>query len=107
VTESTKTGLIAFREVLREAGFNYSKCFSLPMAEATSIEFSHIMQQYLTFKPSSSQVDKKQVSRHFRWFFYQGGLPDSSIRRVQQWEGGGGQMAGKGFMKKCQRKVNK
>ena len=29
---------------------NYSKCCSSPMAEATSIEFSHIIQQYLTFK---------------------------------------------------------
>ena len=50
VTESTKTGLIAHRQVLRKAGFNYSKCCSSPMAEATSIEFSHIIQQYLTFK---------------------------------------------------------
>jgi len=31
VTESTKTGLIAYRQVLRKAGFNYSKCCSLPM----------------------------------------------------------------------------
>ena len=60
------------------------------MAEATSIEFSHIIQQYLTFKPSSSQIDKKQVSYHFRLFFYRGGLPDGSIRRAQQWEGGEG-----------------
>ena len=50
VTESTKTGLIAYRQVLRKAGFNYLKCCSSPMAEATSIEFSHIIQQYLTFK---------------------------------------------------------
>jgi len=41
---------IAYRQVLRKAGFNYSKCCSSPMAEATSIEFSHIIQQYLTFK---------------------------------------------------------
>jgi len=44
-----KTGLIAYRQVLRKAGFNYLKCCSSPMAEATSIEFSHI-QQYPTFK---------------------------------------------------------
>ena len=44
-----KTVLIAYRQVLRKAGFNYSKC-CMPMAEATSIEFSHIIQQYLTFK---------------------------------------------------------
>ena len=50
VTESTKTGLIAYRQVLRKAGFNYLKCCSSPMAEATSIEFSHIIQQCLTFK---------------------------------------------------------
>ena len=50
VTESTKTSLIAYRQALRKAGFNYSKCCSSPMAEATSIEFSHIIQQYLTFK---------------------------------------------------------
>ena len=51
VTESTKTaGLKAYRQVLRKAGFNYSECCSLPMAEASSIEFSHIIQQYLTFK---------------------------------------------------------
>ena len=34
VTESTKTGLIAYRQVLRKAGFNYSKCCNSPMAEA-------------------------------------------------------------------------
>ena len=50
MTESTKTGLIAYRQVLRKAGFNYSKCCGSPMAEATSIEFSHVIQQYLTFK---------------------------------------------------------
>ena len=50
VTESTKSGLIAYRQVLRKASFNYSKCCSSPMAEATSIEFSHIIQQCLTFK---------------------------------------------------------
>jgi len=50
VTESTKTGLLAYRQVLRKAGFNYSECCSSPMAEATlSTEFLHII-QYLTFK---------------------------------------------------------
>ena len=48
VTESTKTSLTANRQVLRKAGFNYLKCCSLPMAEATSIEFSHM--QLLTLK---------------------------------------------------------
>ena len=66
MTESTKTGLIAHRQVLRKAGFNYSKCCSSPMAEATSIEFSYIIQQHLLLKPSFSQVDKKQVSHHVR-----------------------------------------
>ena len=66
VTEFMKTGLIAYRQALRKAGFNYSKCCSSPMAEDTSIKFSHIIQQYLTLKLSSSQVDKKQVSHHFR-----------------------------------------
>ena len=67
VTESTKTGLIAYRQVLRKAGFNYLKCCSSPMAEATSIEFSHTLyNNALPLKPSSSQIDKKQVSRHFR-----------------------------------------
>ena len=51
VTESTKTGLIAYRQVLRKAGFNYSKCGTSPMAEAKSIEVSHIIQQCHTFKP--------------------------------------------------------
>jgi len=50
VTESTKTGLIAYRQVLRKASFYYSKCCSSSMAEATSIKFSHIIQQYLTVK---------------------------------------------------------
>jgi len=36
--------LIAYRQVLRKASFIYFKCCSLPMAEATSIEFSHIIQ---------------------------------------------------------------
>ena len=43
-TESTKTGLIAYRQALRKAGFNYLNCWSLPMAEATTTEFSHITQ---------------------------------------------------------------
>jgi len=34
---------------------NYSKCCSSPMAEATSIEFSHIIQQYLTFMMTKRQ----------------------------------------------------
>ena len=45
-----KTGLIAYRQVLRKVGFNYIKCCSSPMAEATSIKFSHMMQKFLTFK---------------------------------------------------------
>jgi len=69
------------------------------MAEATSIEYSHIIQHF-TFKSSSSQVDKKQVSHHFRWFFYRGGLPDGSIRRAQQWEGGGWLDGGQGVYEK-------
>jgi len=47
VTESMKTGLKAYRQ---QAGFNYSKCRSSPMADGTIIEFSHIIQQYLIFK---------------------------------------------------------
>ena len=66
VTESTKTGLIAYRQVLRKVGFNYSKCCSSLMAEATSIEFHTLYNNTLLLKPSSSQVDKKQVSHHFR-----------------------------------------
>ena len=50
VTESTKTGLIAYRQILRKAGFNYLKCCSSSMAKAMSTEFSHFIQQFLTFK---------------------------------------------------------
>jgi len=36
------------------------------MVEATSIEFHTLYNNSLPLKPSSSQVDKKQVSRQFR-----------------------------------------
>jgi len=36
------------------------------MAEATSIEFHILYNNTLPLKSSSTQVDKKQVSRHFR-----------------------------------------
>ena len=50
VTGSAKAGLIAYRKVLRKTGFNDLKCCSLPLAEAMSTEFSHIIQLFLTFK---------------------------------------------------------
>ena len=56
-----KTGLIAYRQVLRIAGFNYLKCCSSLMAEATSTEFSHIMQQFLNFK-TFLQQSKQETS---------------------------------------------
>ena len=36
------------------------------MAEAMSVEFHTLSNNSLPLKPSSSQVDKKQVSRQFR-----------------------------------------
>ena len=105
VTESMKTGLIAYRQVLKKAGYNYSKCCSPPMAEATRKQFSHIMQHTLPLKPSSSQVDKfpaildsfsTEVGSHM--------VVSGELNNGRE---AGGQMAREGFMKKCQRKVNK
>ena len=42
VTQSGKTGLIAYLKVLRNAGFKYLVCCSLPMVEAMCTKFSHI-----------------------------------------------------------------
>jgi len=67
------------------------------MAEAMSIDFHTLYNNSLPLKPFYSQVDNKQVSCQFRnW----GGLPDGSIRRAQQWEGGGGPDGGQGVYEK-------
>jgi len=59
------------------------------MAEATSIEFYTLYNNTLPLKPSSSQVDKKQVSRHFRvfllrwaprWYYQAGGRQGTGWR---------------------------
>ena len=86
VTESTKTLLIAYRQVLRKASFNYSKCCSLPMAEAASIEFSHIIQQYITFKTILQPSRQETSFPPFQIVFLPRWAPRwySSIRRAQQ-----------------------
>jgi len=50
VTVSGKTGLIAHLQVLRNAGFKYFRCCSLPMVIATSTKLSHVLQQCITFQ---------------------------------------------------------
>ena len=50
VTGSMKNGLIAYRQVLRKPGVNYLKCCSSPKTGIISMNFSHIMQQFLTLK---------------------------------------------------------
>ena len=49
VTQSGKTGLIAYLKVLRNAVFKYLVCCSSPMVEAMCTKFSHVLHQFLTF----------------------------------------------------------
>ena len=102
--QQDQTGLIAYRKVLRKAGFNYSKCCSSPMAEATSIEFSHIIQLYLTFKTKQT---RNKFPANLDSFFTEVGSQMVVSWRAQQWERGGGPNGGQGVYEKCQRKVNK
>ena len=53
VTESTKTGLIGYRNALRKASFNYLKCCSSPIAETGITNF---YKNFLPLTPSSKQV---------------------------------------------------
>jgi len=50
VTVSGKTGIIAHIQVLRNAGFKYSRCRSLPMVVATHNKYSHVLQKCITFQ---------------------------------------------------------
>ena len=61
VTQSDKTGLIAYLKVSRNAGFKYLVCCSLPMVEAMCTNFSHVLQQFLTFQ-SIHCVSSQQLS---------------------------------------------
>jgi len=65
VTDSGKSGLIAYFKVSRKHGFKYLKCYSSPMPVATCMNFLHVLQKYVTFQiihwPSSQQPS-------FPWF---------------------------------------
>ena len=50
VTQSGKTGLIAYLKVSRNAGFKYLVCCSSPMVKAFCTKFSHVLHQFLTFQ---------------------------------------------------------
>ena len=50
VTQSRKTGLIAYLKVSRNAGFKHLMSCSLPMVEAMCTKFSHVLHQFLTFQ---------------------------------------------------------
>ena len=50
VTQSGKTGLIAYLKVSRNAGFKDLVCCSSPMVEAMCTRFSHVLHQCLTFQ---------------------------------------------------------
>ena len=50
VTQSEKTGLIAYLKVSMNAGFKYLVCCSSPMVEATCTKLSHVLHQFLTFQ---------------------------------------------------------
>ena len=50
VTQSGKTGLIAYLKVSRNTGFKYFVCCSSPMVEAMCTKFSHVLHQFLTFQ---------------------------------------------------------
>ena len=49
VTQSGKTGLIAYLKVSRNTGFKYLVCCSSQMVEAMCTKFSHVLYQFLTF----------------------------------------------------------
>ena len=49
VTQSGKTGLIAYLKVSRNGGFKYLVCCSLPTVEAMCTKFSYVLHQFLTF----------------------------------------------------------
>ena len=78
-----KTGLIAYRQVLRKGGFNLSvvarQLLKLKVYDSSS-----------PLKLSTKQVAKKKFSASLDSFFYQGWSRDGSIWRAQQWKGGGG-----------------
>ena len=50
VTQSGKTGLIAYLKVSRNAGLKYLVCCSSPTVEAMCTKFSHALHQFLTFQ---------------------------------------------------------
>ena len=50
VTQSGKTGLIAYLKVSRNADFKDLVCCSSPMVEAMCTRFSHVLHQFLTFQ---------------------------------------------------------
>jgi len=51
VIESTKTGLIAYRKILRKAGLIIQSVVARQWLKLRAcVEFSHIIQQFLTFK---------------------------------------------------------
>jgi len=95
VTEPKKTGHIACRQVLRKAGFNYC---SLPMAEAMSTNFSHIIQQFLTFK-TTYPLNKYRFPTNLYRFFTKVGLEMVVSGELNNGCVAGGRMVGKGFMK--------
>ena len=61
-----KSGLIACRQVLRKASFNYLTRCGLQIAVPI---FHTLYNNCLPLKPSSKQVTKKQFSHQFRYFF--------------------------------------
>ena len=50
VTQSDKTGLIAYFKLSRNDSFKYLVCCSSPMVEAMYTKFSHVLYQFLTFQ---------------------------------------------------------
>ena len=61
VTQSDKTGIIAYLKVSRNAGFKYLVCCSSPMVEAMCTKFSHVLHQFFTFQ-SIHCVSSQQLS---------------------------------------------
>ena len=61
MTQSDKTGLIAYLKVWRNAGCKYFVCCSSPMVEAMCTKSSHVLHQFLTFQ-SIHSASSQQLS---------------------------------------------
>ena len=92
MTQSGKTGLIAYLKVSRNGGFKYLVCCSSPMVEAMCTKFSHVLRQFLTFQCIHCVSSQQLSFLPFKIVF----KPRLTVSGELQigWEGGGGGLEG-------------